>query len=91
MFTISDEQYEKYTRWRRELEERIAREQLESKKFFGGQKLSKSALSFIRDSLERGEPHPYYGGIGGAYREIGFKAPHFRAAFYWLTYQGKVL
>jgi len=67
MFTITQEQHRKFVQWYQELEERIARVQLESKKLFNGKELSDKTLDAIRRSLEQGEPRPYYGAIGGAY------------------------
>lgn len=67
VFTVTREQYEKYFQWQRELDERLAKEQLETGKLFDGKELNETQIHTVRRSIEGGEPHPYYGAIGGAY------------------------
>lgn len=70
VFKVSNTQLEKRRQWRRQLEEGIAREQLEKGK------LSESVAEVIKASLERGEPCAYYGAIGGAYNDIFQPTPN---------------
>lgn len=70
IFKVSAAQLEKRRQWRRQLEERIAREQLEKGK------LSESVAEVLKASLERGEPCAYYGAIGGAYNDIFQPTPN---------------
>lgn len=68
VFEISGEQYLRYIRWKQEIEERIARQELETKKrFFDGEKLSPNQLSKIKKQLETGEVEIYYGVIEEGY------------------------
>lgn len=64
VFKVSNAQLEKKGQWCRQLEEGIAREQLEKGK------LSEPVTEVIKASLERGEPCAYYRPIGGAYHNI---------------------
>ncbi|BDA75526.1 hypothetical protein CAL7716_096920 [Calothrix sp. PCC 7716] len=64
IFKASVTQLKKIHHWRQQLEERIAKQQLETGK------LSKFAIKAINSSLKRGEPCAYYGAIGGAYNRL---------------------
>ncbi|BAZ17256.1 hypothetical protein NIES4071_91340 [Calothrix sp. NIES-4071] len=70
VFKINVAQIEKRREWRQQLEERIARQQLEKGN------LSEFATKAIKSSLERGEPCAYYGAIGGAYDNIFHPTPN---------------
>ena len=67
VFTVTREQYEKYIQWRQEIDERLAKEQLETRNFFDGKELNETQLHRVHKSIEDGKPYPYYGAIGGAY------------------------
>ena len=68
IFEVSGEQYLKYIRWKRKVEERIAIQELETgKRFFDGEKLSQNQLSKIRKQLETGQVEVYYGAIEEGY------------------------
>lgn len=68
IFEVSSEQYLKYIRWKRKVEERIAIQELETgKRFFDGEKLSQNQLSKIRKQLETGQVEVYYGAIEEGY------------------------
>jgi hypothetical protein len=70
IFKVCNIQLEKRRQWRRQLEERIAKKQIEEGKF------TESITKVIEASLERGEPCAYYGAIGGAYNDIFQPTPN---------------
>ncbi|OKH42788.1 hypothetical protein NIES2101_32375 [Calothrix sp. HK-06] len=70
IFKASVTQLKKIHHWRQQLEERIAKQQLETGR------LRKFATKAINSSLERGEPCAYYGAIGGAYDNIFQPTPN---------------
>ena len=51
--------------WMRTIEEKVAREQVRTGRFLNGTVIDEGTIQFVKDSLERGEPQPYYGAIGG--------------------------
>jgi hypothetical protein len=53
--------------WMRDLDEKVAEEQVRTGKFFNGSPLNEGVVRVVKDSLEQGEPMPYHGAIGGAY------------------------
>ncbi len=67
VFKISNKQYQNYENWQKEVEERIAREQLETRVSYQGNELSRLDLDWIKENLAGGKPRPYYGAVGGAY------------------------
>lgn len=70
VFRISSSQQKIAARWMTELDERIARNQLETGLRINGSPMDERRKKRIRDSLEQGNPHPDYGAIGGAYTHI---------------------
>ncbi len=56
--------------WMRGVDETVAKEQVRTGLFFNGAVMNESTIQSVKDSLERGNPRPYYGMIGGAYAYI---------------------
>lgn len=67
VFRIGPAQAAELRAWKRTVDEKEAKEQVRTGRFFGG-RLKKEMRESVRESLERGDPRPYRGAIGGAYR-----------------------
>jgi len=68
VFRLSESQLARLKRWMLEIDTKLATNQSETGKlFYGKNKLSPRIIRLIRESIERGEPAPYYGASGGAY------------------------
>jgi hypothetical protein len=67
VFSIRPELLTELQAWQEQVDRGIAEQQVRTGKFFDGSRLSKNVLQGVRQSLERGEPRPYRGAIGGAY------------------------
>jgi hypothetical protein len=70
VFRISSSQQKIAARWMTELDERIARNQLETGLRVNGSTMDERRKKRIKDSLEKGDPRPDYGAIGGVYTHI---------------------
>lgn len=68
VFRIRPGQASQLEAWKRTVDEKEAKEQVRTGRFFGGSRLKKEMLQSVQDSLECGDPRPYRGAIGGAYR-----------------------
>ncbi len=67
VFRIEPELVSQLEPWIWTVDEKVAREQARTGLFFDGSRLNEEVLHAVRESLERGDPMPYYGAIGGAY------------------------
>ncbi|MGB3653754.1 MAG: hypothetical protein WBA41_21415 [Rivularia sp. (in: cyanobacteria)] len=70
VFRISSSQQKIAAQWMTELDERIARNQLETGLRVNGSPIDERRKKRIKDSLEKGDPRPDYGAIGGVYTHI---------------------
>lgn len=70
IFKISSSQQKIAAQWMTELDERIARNQLETGLRVNGSPMDERRKKRIKDSLEKGDPRPDYGAIGGVYTHI---------------------
>ncbi len=68
LFRIGPELLTELRAWQEQVDRSIAEEQVRTGKFFDGSRLKKNIVGGVRASLERGEPIPYRGAIGGGYR-----------------------
>lgn len=75
VFRISSSQQKIAARWMTELDERIARNQLETGLRINGSPMDERRKKRIRNSLEKGDPQPDYGAIGGVYTHIYRETP----------------
>jgi hypothetical protein len=66
VFTIEAAQAAQLQAWRRSVEERYAKQRLVDGAL-DGVPIPEHLLETVRQSIERREPQPYYGAIGGAY------------------------
>ena len=67
VFAIEAELVPKLNAWIHEIDEKVAREQVRTGTLTDRVPLPKGVLRVVSNSLEHGEPLPYYGAIGGAY------------------------
>ncbi len=67
VFRIPTSQLGRLRQWILEIDTKLATSQIETGKGLGGQKLSSGTIRQVSKSIERGEPSPYYGAIGGVY------------------------
>ena len=67
VFEIEAELVPKLNAWIHDIDEKVAREQVRTGTLKDRVRLPEAILRVVSDSLEHGEPLPYYGAIDGAY------------------------
>ncbi len=67
VFTIEADSLPRLQEWMDTVEQKYAQQQVATGRHFNGTPLHEHELRMVRDSIERGDPTPYYGAIGGAY------------------------
>jgi hypothetical protein len=56
--------------WQEKIDRKVAVQQVNNREWIDGTPLDPPVVSTIQKSIDKGDPRPYYGMVGGAYRYI---------------------